>query len=132
MIRIPRADRARIAGSSSTIQHAEARQSELYSAPATVPELLAEPLPEPEREARELDFDSDALPAVRRFVSEQALDAGFRDVFAAPGLKLAEWPEKAEGLLPEADLQIHIEPLEGDARRARFDARSARGVALIR
>jgi len=58
-------------------------------------------------------------------------DAGFRDVFAAPGLKLAEWPEKAEGLLPEADLQIHIEPLEGDVRRARFDARSALGVALI-
>ena len=27
-------------------------------------------------------------------------DAGFRDVFASRGLKLAEWPEKAEGLLP--------------------------------
>jgi tRNA threonylcarbamoyladenosine biosynthesis protein TsaE len=36
-------------------------------------------------------------------------DAGFRDLFAAPGLKLAEWPEKAEGLLPRADLQVHIE-----------------------
>ncbi len=58
-------------------------------------------------------------------------DAGFRDVFAAPGLKLAEWPEKAEGLLPEADLQIHLEPLDGDARRARFDARSALGRELL-
>ncbi len=58
-------------------------------------------------------------------------DAGFRDVFAAPGLKLAEWPEKAADLLPEADLQIHIEPLAGDARRARFDARSALGRALL-
>ena len=58
-------------------------------------------------------------------------DAGFRDVFAAPGLKLAEWPEKAEGLLPEADLQIHIEPLAGDDRRARFDARTPLGVALL-
>ena len=58
-------------------------------------------------------------------------DAGFRDVFAAPGLKLAEWPEKAEGLLPEADLQIHIEPLDGDVRRARFDARTPLGVALL-
>ncbi len=37
-------------------------------------------------------------------------DAGFRDLFAAPGLKLAEWPEKALGLLPRADLQIHIQP----------------------
>ena len=58
-------------------------------------------------------------------------DAGFRDVFAAPGLKLAEWPEKAEGLLPEADLQIHLEPLAGDARRARFDACSALGRKLL-
>ncbi|HWH81623.1 MAG TPA: tRNA (adenosine(37)-N6)-threonylcarbamoyltransferase complex ATPase subunit type 1 TsaE [Burkholderiaceae bacterium] len=58
-------------------------------------------------------------------------DAGFRDVFAASGLKLAEWPEKAEGLLPEADLQIHIEPLDGDARRVRFDAHTARGRALL-
>jgi tRNA threonylcarbamoyladenosine biosynthesis protein TsaE len=33
-------------------------------------------------------------------------DAGFRDIFAGPGLKLAEWPEKAAGLLPRADLVI--------------------------
>jgi tRNA threonylcarbamoyladenosine biosynthesis protein TsaE len=37
-------------------------------------------------------------------------DAGFRDLFAAPGLKLVEWPDKAEGLLPTPDLRIHIEP----------------------
>ena len=43
-------------------------------------------------------------------------DAGFREVFAAPGLKLAEWPEKAEGLLPLADLRIFIEPVEGGGR----------------
>ncbi|MBC8056443.1 MAG: tRNA (adenosine(37)-N6)-threonylcarbamoyltransferase complex ATPase subunit type 1 TsaE [Rhizobiales bacterium] len=58
-------------------------------------------------------------------------DAGFRDLFASRGLKLAEWPEKAEGLLPEADLRIHLEPLEGDARRARLEAPTARGVALL-
>jgi len=58
-------------------------------------------------------------------------DAGFRDVFASPGLKLAEWPEKAEGLLPQADLLIRIEPLEGDARSARFEAGTHRGVELL-
>jgi tRNA threonylcarbamoyladenosine biosynthesis protein TsaE len=58
-------------------------------------------------------------------------DAGFRDVFASHGLKLAEWPEQAQGLLPPADLEIHIEPREGDRRSARFDARTARGVGLI-
>lgn len=36
-------------------------------------------------------------------------DAGFRDIFGAPGLKLVEWPEKAAGLLPQADLALHIE-----------------------
>jgi tRNA threonylcarbamoyladenosine biosynthesis protein TsaE len=35
-------------------------------------------------------------------------DAGFRDVFAAPGLKLCEWPEKAATMLPLADLKLHI------------------------
>ena len=58
-------------------------------------------------------------------------DAGFRDVFAAPGLKLAEWPEKAAGLLPVADLQIHIEPLDGDLRSVRYEARTPRGMELI-
>ncbi len=37
-------------------------------------------------------------------------DAGFRDIFAAPGLKLVEWPEKAAEFLPPADLYIVIEP----------------------
>lgn len=52
-------------------------------------------------------------------------DAGFRDVFAAPGLKLCEWPEKAAGQLPPADLQIFIELMPDDSRRvrARGDAR---------
>ena len=58
-------------------------------------------------------------------------DAGFRDLFASRGLKLAEWPEKAEGLLPEADLRIHIEPLDGERRRVRFDAHTALGAELL-
>ena len=39
-------------------------------------------------------------------------DAGLRDVFARPGLKLAEWPDNAAGHLPPADLRISIEPLD--------------------
>nr|WP_255719442.1 tRNA (adenosine(37)-N6)-threonylcarbamoyltransferase complex ATPase subunit type 1 TsaE [Pelomonas sp. P8] len=46
-------------------------------------------------------------------------DAGFRDVFAAPGLKLCEWPEKAAGQLPPADLQLFIDLLPDDSRRVR-------------
>ncbi len=58
-------------------------------------------------------------------------DAGFRDVFASPGLKLAEWPEKAEDLLPEADLQVQIEPGDGDERRVTYSAHTARGIELL-
>ncbi len=36
-------------------------------------------------------------------------DAGFRDIFASPGLKLAEWPDKAAGCLPRADLAIQLQ-----------------------
>ena len=59
-------------------------------------------------------------------------DAGFRELFASPGLKLVEWPEKAAGLLPPADLRLYIEPGEGDRREARFEAHTARGRELLR
>jgi tRNA threonylcarbamoyladenosine biosynthesis protein TsaE len=60
-------------------------------------------------------------------------DAGFRDIFAEPGLKLVEWPEKAAELLPPCDLRLAITPrAAGDARDARFEALSARGRELLR
>ena len=59
-------------------------------------------------------------------------DAGFRDVFAEPGLKLVEWPEKAEALLPPCDLRLTIMPRDaGTARDVRLEAMSARGAELI-
>lgn len=58
-------------------------------------------------------------------------DAGFRDIFASPGLKLAEWPEKAAGFLPRADLVIHLEALNDDARQVTLSAQTATGVALL-
>ena len=58
-------------------------------------------------------------------------DAGFRDVFASRGLKLAEWPEKAEGLLPCPDLRIAIEPLANEARRVTLAAYTPRGLEIL-
>ena len=69
-------------------------------------------------------------------------DAGLRDVFAAPGLKLVEWPEHAAAALPPADLRLFITVLDGapatadgsapaPARDVRFEAGTARGLALI-
>lgn len=58
-------------------------------------------------------------------------DAGFRDIFAAPGLKVCEWPEKAAGQLPEPDLQLFIELDDaGDRRQVRACGRPALVQAL--
>jgi tRNA threonylcarbamoyladenosine biosynthesis protein TsaE len=58
-------------------------------------------------------------------------DAGFRELFAQPGLKLCEWPERAAGRLPPADLSLHIEPLEDDSRRVTVQAGTPRGLELL-
>ena len=58
-------------------------------------------------------------------------DAGFRELFAAPGLKLAEWPEHAAGALPTADLDMHIDTQSDESRQVLLRAGSATGTALI-
>ena len=58
-------------------------------------------------------------------------DAGFRDLFAAPGLKLAEWPEKAAGLLPPADLVLELETQADESRHATLSARTTLGAHLL-
>ena len=59
-------------------------------------------------------------------------DAGLREVFAAPGLKLSEWPQKAAGQLPPADLRLHLAVRGDTAREVRLEACSERGEALLR
>lgn len=58
-------------------------------------------------------------------------DAGFRDIFAGPGLKLAEWPENAAGRIPVADLAIKIEAMFDDARTVTLRAQTPRGARLL-
>ncbi len=58
-------------------------------------------------------------------------EAGFRDVFARPGLKLAEWPDKAAGQLPPADLRIEIDPLDEQRRQVAVHALSPLGLGLL-
>lgn len=57
-------------------------------------------------------------------------DAGFRDLFAAPGLKLAEWPEQAAGLLPRPDLRLSLTPVSDTRRDVRLQALTPTGEAL--
>lgn len=60
-------------------------------------------------------------------------DAGFRDVFAAPGLKLAEWPEKAATVLPMPDLalQLSVSPGDDSTRIVELSAHTAAGQQLL-
>jgi tRNA threonylcarbamoyladenosine biosynthesis protein TsaE len=58
-------------------------------------------------------------------------DAGFRDLFAQPGLKLAEWPGNAAAVLPVPDWQLALEPLDTDERRVTVHAFTPHGVELL-
>jgi tRNA threonylcarbamoyladenosine biosynthesis protein TsaE len=58
-------------------------------------------------------------------------DAGLRDLFAAPGLTLVEWPEQAGALLPSPDLALRLVALDEHRREVTAEALSARGLALL-
>ena len=58
-------------------------------------------------------------------------DAGFRDLFAGPGLKLCEWPDQATGLMPTADLDITLSLQDDESRLVHLQANTPRGLALL-
>ena len=58
-------------------------------------------------------------------------DAGFRDIFASPGLKICEWPDKAEGFLPPADLDMEIQVNDDDSRSVQLTAHTDTGRQLL-
>ena len=101
-------------------------------------------------EAYEARCEGEPLPVAHfdfyRFRDPQEWeDAGFRDVFAGAGLKLCEWPEQAQGLMPPADLRLNLRILGDDAsdsawpsgpsspsRELQAQAYSPTGLALLR
>lgn len=58
-------------------------------------------------------------------------DAGLRDLFAASGLKLVEWPERAAALLPACDLCVELAVVDGGRRRVTLQVHTERGRALL-
>lgn len=58
-------------------------------------------------------------------------EAGFRETFASPGLKLVEWPDKAGPHLPAADLAVHIHTLADDSRHVHVLAGTPHGQAWL-
>ncbi|MGZ5571275.1 MAG: tRNA (adenosine(37)-N6)-threonylcarbamoyltransferase complex ATPase subunit type 1 TsaE [Usitatibacter sp.] len=58
------------------------------------------------------------------------IDAGFRESFNGRNVSLIEWPEKAGGLLPPADVEIALE-LSGFARNASLHSSSPAGQKCL-
>lgn len=58
-------------------------------------------------------------------------EAGFRELFASPGLKLVEWPDKAAGHLPQPDLVIDIDMLANESRAVTLTAYTSLGAELL-
>ena len=58
-------------------------------------------------------------------------DAGFRDIFGSPGLKICEWPDKAAGFLPAPDLDMQLTAHPDLSREVRITALSPIGNALL-
>ncbi len=62
-----------------------------------------------------------------RFIDEDEWDAaGFREYFNPQSICMIEWPEKAENLLPQADVDIHL-LIVNEARSIQFSANTLLG-----
>lgn len=56
---------------------------------------------------------------------------GIRDYFSAQSLCVVEWPEKGEGMLPPADLELDIRYLD-EGRSVKITAHTEQGKQILR
>lgn len=61
---------------------------------------------------------------------EEWEDAGFREHFGPQSICLVEWPQKAQGLLPPANLTLEL-AVDGDGRRYRCVAHDEIGAQCL-
>ena len=67
-----------------------------------------------------------------RFIDEEEWDAaGFRDYFNAQSICMIEWPDKAENVLPDPDIHVHLSHYQ-NARKIKFSAGSAIGAQCLK
>lgn len=57
--------------------------------------------------------------------------SGFREYFNSNTVCLVEWPEKAEGLLPQPDLELTLALPDSGGRRLNIKAHGAQGSACL-
>jgi len=58
--------------------------------------------------------------------AEELVFVGLDEALDTPGIKLIEWPERGEGFLPQADIDVLLE-LAGEGRVANIDVRGPTG-----
>lgn len=68
----------------------------------------------------------------RMSYAKEWMDAGFRDVFSEPSICMVEWPEKAEGTLPQADWIISLTTNDDDTRSLTITSQTEIGDELIK
>ena len=68
----------------------------------------------------------------RMSYAKEWMDAGFRDVFSEPGICMVEWPEKAEGTLPQADWIISLSTNDDETRSLVITSQTDIGDELIK
>ncbi len=61
---------------------------------------------------------------------EEFLEAGFREEFNDSTICIVEWPKKADGILPPADLNIFLS-VAGEGRKVELQALSDKGNACL-
>jgi len=61
---------------------------------------------------------------------DEWLEAGFRDYFGSDAICLVEWPEKAEGMLPPADLRITLQ-IQDFGRGVEIEAGTEAGIQCL-
>jgi tRNA threonylcarbamoyladenosine biosynthesis protein TsaE len=68
----------------------------------------------------------------RMSYAKEWMDAGFRDVFSESGICMVEWPEKAEGTLPQADWIISLSTNDDETRSLMITSQTDIGDELIK
>jgi tRNA threonylcarbamoyladenosine biosynthesis protein TsaE len=61
---------------------------------------------------------------------EEWASTGFREYFNAQSMCVIEWPERAGGLLPPPDLEVHLN-FDGESRRATLQPHGEAGKAWL-
>ena len=62
---------------------------------------------------------------------EELRSAGFLEFFGTSAVCIVEWPEKARGQLPAADLEIWLRAADDGGRWARLIANTERGIRWL-